>query len=74
MAPSRSSDNKYVIAMYVPKLICPSNATYKPQMTISSCADIRQLCQYICLYEPTASDNVTRSSGINIVHIFSVCP
>ena len=31
------------------KQICPCNATYMLHMPISSCADIRQLCQYIYL-------------------------
>ena len=35
---------------YVPTAqICPSNARYMPNIPITSCADIRQLCQYIFL-------------------------
>ena len=31
------------------KLTCPSNATYKLQMAITSCPHMTLLCQYICL-------------------------
>ena len=34
---------------HVSQQICPSNATYMQHMPISSCVDIRQLCQYINL-------------------------
>ena len=31
------------------KLLCSSNAIYKPQMPISSCPHMTLLCQYVCL-------------------------
>ena len=49
MRPSASCDKKHAIGIYVPKLICPSNSTYKPHVPITWCAHIWQLCQYICL-------------------------
>ena len=49
MTPSASGDRKHVIAIYMPKLLCPSNATYKQHMPISSCAHMRQQCHYICI-------------------------
>ena len=46
------------------KLTHPSIAIYKPHMPISSCAHMRQLCQYIYLIiEPNAVNNVTRNTA-----------
>ena len=44
-----SCDKKHPTPFYMPKLICSSNATYKPHIPISSCAHVRHLCQYTCL-------------------------
>ena len=44
-------------------------------MITTSCAYIRQLCQYIYIpYEFTAINNVTRSTGIHIFQITGICP
>ena len=47
------------------------NSTFKPHMPITSCADTKKLCQYICPHELTAMINVSRSTGI---HAFHICP
>ena len=38
--------------------ICSSNATYMPDEYISSCADVRQLCQYICLISAHCNEQI----------------
>ena len=47
MVPLASCHNKHAIAMYVPKLICPSNATYMSHVPISSCTHETMLSAYI---------------------------
>ena len=39
----------HINAKYMPQKIYPSNALYMPYIPISSYADMRQLCQYVCL-------------------------
>ena len=47
-----SCDRKHVIAMYMPKLISPSNATYEPHMAISSCAYVTTMSVYMPGMDP----------------------
>ena len=54
------------------KLICPSNAKYKPHVPSTSCACMRQL--YISSYGPTAINNVTRNTALHTIHIIGICP
>ena len=44
-----------------------------PYMQNSSCADMRQDVTIHALYEPTGINNVTRSTGINTLHIICMC-
>ena len=43
-------------------------------MQISSCADIRQLCQYTCSYELSAINSVTRGTGMHNLIFLAYVP
>ena len=59
MAPS-ASYNRIHGHICAKDLVFPSNVTKKPDMSISSHAHMKQLCQYAS-YEPTAIKNVTKN-------------
>ena len=53
----------HVISMHASEAKMHSNTSHMPHILISSCAHMRQLCQYICLNELTAINSVTRNTG-----------
>ena len=56
------------------KLICSSNATFKLHMPVSSCAYLRQLCQYICLIWTHYNQQCDQKHWYNPLHNIGICP
>ena len=55
-------------------LICPSNATYKPHVLISSCAYIHNYVRIYASYKPNAMYSVTRNTDIHTFQITGIWP
>ena len=72
MTASASCDKKHVIAMYMPKLICPSNVTYKSHVSISSCKHKTTMLVYIPHMNQMQSTELPQRYAE--FHIICICP
>ena len=65
--------NYHAIATYMLTKLCPSNATYMLHIQIRSCADIIQLCQYMCSYISHYCHMPLNKELYHNAHIMSHC-